>query len=249
MNEGDSFTRALDIPAGRGVMALVGGGGKTSLMYRLGAEWTRAGREVIVTTTTRIALPEPDQARLLRTDGPLPERLTVPGQVICVGTPAEPGKLRGPEPGGALWTRCLAEARRLFVEADGAKRLPVKAPADHEPCIPPETDTVVAVAGLTALGRPLKEVGFRLEQLCALLEAEPEAPLTPAMLAQVLTSPRGQRKGVADPACFRVYLNQADNAELLRLGMETAAEVRRRLPGCRVAVGRLQNGPAVWTLE
>ena len=62
----------------------------------------------------------------------------------------------------------------LLLEADGAKRMPCKVPAAHEPVLLPESDIVLAVAGLSALGRPLREVCFRLEQACALLGAAPE---------------------------------------------------------------------------
>ena len=42
----------------RGVTAIVGGGGKTTLMERLALELASAGHTVLVTTTTRIFPPE-----------------------------------------------------------------------------------------------------------------------------------------------------------------------------------------------
>lgn len=199
--------RALNLPLGKGVTALVGGGGKTSLLYRLGAEYARAGYAPIVTTTTRIGVPKPDQARLIAQDSPGAEGpLAVPGEVICVGRCCEGRKLRMPDE--ALWARCLREADHVFAEADGARMLPVKAPAGHEPVIGlPEVNCVVAVAGLTALGRPLREVCFRWELACRILGAAPEDPLTPGRLARLLTSRDGQYKGVRGPEQFRVFLN------------------------------------------
>jgi probable selenium-dependent hydroxylase accessory protein YqeC len=45
----------------------------------------------------------------------------------------------------------------LLIEADGARGLPLKAPFEHEPVIPPETSLVVPVASLSVLGQPLDE--------------------------------------------------------------------------------------------
>lgn len=233
------LTQALNLPPGKGVTAIVGGGGKTSLMFRLAAEYAHRGQPVIVTTTTRIGDPAIAEARLIEAGSPEAQGpLTRPGEVVCVGRRGEPGKLHFP--GLLLWERCLGEARRVFAEGDGSKMLPVKAPAGHEPCIPPEADTVIAVAGLSALGQPLSEICFRCELVCALLSVPPETLLRPALLARLLTSPLGQFKDVGDAARFRIFLNQADDARLTQLGLETAALAREVLPGCRVAVGCLR---------
>ena len=52
----------------------------------------------------------------------------------------------------------------VLVEADGSRRQPLKCFGPHEPVIPPRTDCIVHVAGLSALGRPLDEICFRWEQ-------------------------------------------------------------------------------------
>ena len=52
----------------------------------------------------------------------------------------------------------------LLLEADGAKRLPVKTPAEHEPVICEQTDIVLNVYGMSAVGKKLKEGCFRGER-------------------------------------------------------------------------------------
>ena len=52
---------ALDARRER-VIVLVGGGGKTTTMYRLARELSALGDRVVVTTTTRINKPTPDEA-------------------------------------------------------------------------------------------------------------------------------------------------------------------------------------------
>lgn len=84
----------------------------------------------------------------------------------------------------------------VIVEADGSKRLPLKAHAAHEPVIPPETSRTVCVVGLSGLGRRVAEVVHRPE-----LFAPPESVVTPELLAEVLN-----REALADI----YYLNQTD---------------------------------------
>ena len=107
--------------------------------------------------------------------------------------------------GGLRWRLCapamtMAElavlADYVIVEADGSKRLPLKAHAAHEPVIPPETSRTVCVVGLSGLGRRVAEVVHRPE-----LFAPPESVVTPELLAEVLN-----REALADI----YYLNQTD---------------------------------------
>ena len=108
----------------------------------------------------------------------------------------------------------------VLIEADGSRRMPCKAPASREPVLLPECDTVLAVAGLSALGRPLREVCFRLDEACALLHTAPDVPLTPELLAALLASEAGGRKLVGERA-FCAVLNQADDPARRALGETT----------------------------
>jgi len=105
--------------------------------------------------------------------------------------------------------------------------MPCKVPAAHEPVLLPESDIVLAVAGLSALGRPLREVCFRLEQACALLGAAPETLLTPELLAKLLASEQGERKLVGNRR-FSVVLNQADAPARIAAGEQTLALLRKK---------------------
>ena len=195
------------------IVSLVGGGGKTTLLYAMADHCARKGWQVLVTTTTHIRQPAacyaPDDAALTA--------LWQAGHYAVIGTPAENGKLTLPQP--QLLHR-MAQADAVFVEADGAKHYPCKVPAAHEPVILPESDIVLAVAGLSAVEKPLETVCFRLETACALLGAAPETLLTPELLARLLASEAGGRKQVGERQFYAV-LNQADDAARRALGEET----------------------------
>ena len=99
----------------------------------------------------------------------------------------------------------------LLVEADGARGLLLKAPADYEPVIPRCASAVCVVAGLDALGRPLDEqVAHRIERITALTGAQAGAAITPQMMVALLSHPEGGLKGIPAGAHTIAVLNQRD---------------------------------------
>ena len=196
------------------VISLVGGGGKTTLLYAMARICAAKGWRVLVSTTTHIQRPETGWAQTLAERNARWDA----GAYAVAGLPAEQGKLKSLPPETLrLW---MQGADLVLLEADGAKRLPCKAPAEHEPVLFPESDVVLAVAGLSAGEQPLKEVCFRLEQACALLDVTPETLLTPPLLAKLLASEQSGRKNVNDRAFYAV-LNQADTPRRQAFGAET----------------------------
>ena len=195
------------------LVALVGAGGKTSTLYALARQGVDNGKKVAVTTTTHI-LPHP----ALPLAGSLEElaALLADRPAATWGRYALPDKLSGGGPPAAA----LAVADLVLVEADGARLHPLKAPADHEPVIPPEADAVVALAGLDCIGRPIGAICHRPERVCALLGVGMDHVLTPADAAAVLAHPQGGRKGVGGSMAFRVLLNKADTPERAAWGRE-----------------------------
>ena len=195
------------------LVALVGAGGKTSTLYALARQGVDNGKKVVITTTTHI-LPHP----ALPLAGSLEElaALLADRPAATWGRYALPDKLSG----GGPPAEALAVADLVLVEADGARLHPLKAPADHEPVIPPEADAVVALAGLDCIGQTVGAVCHRPERVCALLGVGMDHVLTPADVAAVLSHPQGGRKGVGGSMAFRVLLNKADTPERAAWGRE-----------------------------
>ena len=231
----------LDMAEHRAV-ALVGAGGKSSTMYSLARQARDTGRTVIVTTTTHI-MPHP---RLPLTDDPDPERLRAllaRHGVITLGRFLRPDKLS--EAGSVAV--CRAVAGVVIAEADGARLRPLKAPAEHEPVIPPAADAVVAVAGLDSVGAPIGAVCHRPERVCALLGKSMEAPVTAQDVALLLAHPLGGRKGLGERMAFRCLLNKADTPQRAAWGAEICRLLGER--GVRAAVTHYtekERGGACW---
>ena len=145
------------------VVTLVGGGGKTTLMFRLAGELVAAGWQVVTTMTTHIFVSQMAQAParlVLHAEGTLlaqlPQALAEHGHVLLAsGTIVEQDKVQGLAPD--LVDRIAAQRAvdAVIVEGDGSRRLPFKAPAAHEPVIPTAATIVIPVVGLDVVGRPL----------------------------------------------------------------------------------------------
>ena len=205
----------------KGVTALIGGGGKTTLMYTLAEELRRRGT-VIVTTSTHIQRPE--QYPVLTAADDVAAALAAHGAVCVAGETAE-GKLCAP----ALSFEMLAAlADFVLVEADGSKRLPLKAHAPHEPVIPPNARQTIYVVGADGFGHPIRQVCHRPERYAALCGAAEDDTVTPALEAKVLHA-EGYDTGW-------VYINKVETPEDWRNAEALAA----LLPG-KVLAGSLRE--------
>ena len=214
-----TLSQLLDIRPG--VTAVIGGGGKTTLLRILGEEL--AGRHTVLLCTTTKILPFPDLP-CARTTAEL-DQLRRSHRLLCAGTDVPgTGKLAAPETPMAL----LAERfDYVLVEADGAARRPLKAHAPHEPVIPPEANQAICVVGASGFGRPISEAAHRPERY-ALLAGVPEtAEAAPETEASVLRA-----EGLHD----RIYVNQVETLWELADARALAA-----LLDCPVLAGSLQR--------
>ena len=154
--QADSLLDALKInPEKYRVIAVVGGGGKTSLIFRLMEELVSIGKTVIVTTTTHMAY-EPERPFVENGDiDGVRKDLQIYHYTVAASLDCSKGKI------GCLSEEKLEELRGLsdvlLIEADGAKRYPLKETASREPVICGQTDLVIAVARIDAAVNPIQE--------------------------------------------------------------------------------------------
>ena len=202
--------RALGLGPGD-VAAFTGGGGKTALAVRLALQTGS-----LFTTTTRIRAPAEMPVWLVEEQG-FPSTLP-PGPYCVAARRMADGKLMGVAP--ALVERLRSLSRfAVLVEADGSAGLPLKAPAPHEPVIPPCATLVVAVAGASAFGRPVGQM-HRPAYLAAAAGVGPEAPVTGAVVAAAL---RACARGAPAEARLVAVVNQCDLLEDLSPAREALA--------------------------
>ena len=199
--------------------ALVGGGGKTTALFQLARELLSQSESVLVTTTTHLGSWQSAQADhhfiLLAAASYLPTHLP-PGVLLFSGPPSGEERLSGLDKAAIQALFTLAEAHRLplLVEADGSRRLPLKAPAAHEPVIPGWANTVVVTVGMSGLGQPLNADWVQRPEIFARLAGLPTGEaISIEALARVLCHPQGGLKGIPPAARRIVLLNQADTPE------------------------------------
>jgi len=208
-----------------GVTAVIGSGGKTTLLRMLAGELAARGQTVLMCTTTHILpfdglvnLADPGELELeeaLRAGGP-----------VCAGTAESATEKLTALP--IPMARLARLARYVLVEADGARGLPLKAHAAHEPVLPAQAGQTICVVGLSGLGRPAAQAAHRPEIFARLAGVETDAPVTPEAVARVLNA-----EGLAD----RCFFNQADTPERWAQANRIA-----ELLECPAAAGSLLKG-------
>ena len=193
------------------VVSVVGAGGKTTTIRRLFEEYVKIHQPVIVTTATHIehwnwenVLVEESISRL--------HELLKNHIGVWVGTPTQNRKLC--KVSDEFFQILLEEKIPLIIEADGGKRMPCKAPQEHEPVIVKETDCVIAVYGLSAIGKPIGDVCFRKEIVLNILEKSSRDILTENDMIKLALSPLGGKKSVEDHMEYQIIFNQADTKEM-----------------------------------
>lgn len=203
-----------------GITVIIGSGGKSTLLKALGLELMRAGGRVLLCTTTHMfpvaGVPWDGSSRRLDAAPWKPGAAHVPGCTceacagrargsICQAGVLDPktGKLSAPaEPLGGLAQRF----NYVLAEADGSKRLPLKAHATWEPVIPSGTANIVWIVGASGFGKPINEAVHRPALFCERCGCEPTDIATPERVARVLNAEMQALR--LDAA--RVMLNQVD---------------------------------------
>jgi len=151
--------------SGKGIISLIGAGGKTSLMFQLAKEIIQSEKKVLTTTTTKIFMPKSYQSPDTLVEDNLDKLLKKVKSNLnkyshfSAGSKYDKGsnKLKGFTPAviHKLWQAKLFDW--IIVEADGAKQKPIKASNQHEPVVPKDTTHLILVAGLDAVGKILDD--------------------------------------------------------------------------------------------
>ena len=196
------------------IVSLVGAGGKTTVMYQLAEHFANLGEKVLVSTTTHIFQPACNFAESVAEV----EALWQAGCYAVVGS-VEAGTDKLTQLSEDVLENYCRVADLVLIEADGAKRLPCKAPAENEPVLLENCDTVIAVMGLDALRNRISEVCFRLEKVQEVLGVESEHCLTEEDAVKLLLSEQGAFKNVRQRAYF-IVLNKCDDEYRLKSALK-----------------------------
>ena len=251
----------------REVVSLVGAGGKTTIMLRLADELAARGQRVVITTTTHLYAWQAAQAKAHILYLPcqplqvLTDRLAehLDRHSYCaVSGPLDPDmdKVSGvpTELIEALTASSYVDV--VLVEADGARGRSLKAPAEHEPVVPACTTLLVPVVGVDVLGRPLTN-GYvhRPERVAQLAGVATGTPISPQIVASVLTHPQGGCKGWRPGMRLLPFINKVERAPSGHScdALTQACQLADHLLACAwieaAAIGAVQLPDPVWQVR
>ena len=217
---------ALGIP--RGITSVIGGGGKTTLLSVLARELACGGATVALATSTHF---------LPALSGP-GEWDAAASPVACFASPTKEGKLTVP----ACGIPALAEAADyVLVEADGSKRLPLKAHADWEPAVPAGSARCGLVLGGSGFGRPVSEAVHRPELFCELAGCEGDAVATPELVAAAIAAETASGRIAPDV----VVVNQAEGPRVADAARAFARALHTHGVGAPVLAGSIRDAMLV----
>ncbi len=222
-------------------IAIVGGGGKTTLMYYLAQEFKKRGLRVISGTTTRILYPDPEQSSgvAFSDEGGFFKKVEKYLADDCHVTVARNcsetgGKLQGLDCREIEEIFTLSTAERMVLEADGARQMPLKAAGDNEPVVCRRTDLFIAVVGLESIGKALLDENvFRADLVAERSGTALGEVVTPHTVASLMCHREGLLKGCPEGARSCVFFNKSDlnqGRDKARAVVAAAASLSGRKP-------------------
>ena len=163
------------------IIAVVGSGGKTSLIRELAKTYRSQGKSVFVTTTTHMFMED----HTLCTDDAAQIIVQLKERGLVMAGLADGVKIRSLSK--ATYDAVCKAADIVLVEADGSKHLPFKYPNDTEPVIPDNADEILIVCGLHSIGQKAKDCCHRLELVKACLGIGDDTAIMPVHVQKLIT--------------------------------------------------------------
>lgn len=206
----------LDLPA-RPLVSFVGAGGKTTTMYTLAHELAGQGKHVVTTTTTQIFTPTSEETEQLIVEAEpsllldmTKTSLRQHRHITIAGSVNERGKLLSVPPGVPALLLSQDIADTVLIEADGARHRMIKAPAEYEPVILPETNVALLLMSAEAINQPLsEEIAHRPQRIAGVTGIQLSDLLTPHVIARLMTSEQGALKSIPENAWAYLLITHA----------------------------------------
>lgn len=162
------------------IRAIVGAGGKTSLIRKMAEKYRKQGRKVFVTTSTHMYI---EKDTLLSDDSE---------EIVCelkrcgyVMAGVACKEKIGPLP-KEVYEEVCKYADEILVEADGSRQMPLKYPGEQEPVIYDNAEEIIVVCGLCGLHKKAREVVHRWELIPEELGIPEDAVISAAHIQKLV---------------------------------------------------------------
>jgi len=221
---------ALRVQPGESI-AFSGSGGKTSALITLARDLKEP---IIATTTTHFGKEQIGFADHITYSPDIKNSKNfvvsiAPGITLIIEGPGVQNRVSGPPPEllEEIYHHARNQGINLLIEADGSRQRALKAPAAHEPVMPPFTDQAVVVAGLSGLDKPFSsQYVYRVDEYAKLSNLKDGEKITLDAVSRVLKDDLGGLKGIPKGARRVCLLNQADDVNLQARAKRLALELK-----------------------
>lgn len=175
----------------KGVVALTGGGGKTTFMISFSSFLKKQGKSVLMTTTTKIESPRyrdygADKVLLNELDALTLEVETGKSYLYAEYTDLDVKKVLSPRK--EVLSSLFCRFDWVIVEADGSRQLPMKIHTERDPVIPSFATDVISFFGTEGIGEKAYSYVFGEDR---------EILIDSTYLSSYFSSPEGAMKGCA----------------------------------------------------
>lgn len=215
----------------REMISIVGGGGKTTTVFKLANELRALDKRVLVTTTTAMYNPSKElyNSLVLLDKHQKIYKDWSKGTIIVLGRCISvENKLLGVDSNvlDELYNEKLFDY--ILVEADGSKKKPIKAPGSHEPVIPSQTSKTIGVIGMDSLEKSIDENNVhRAELFSQITNSRIGDLITKDIICRLVISKDGLFKGLPLNSKKYLLLNKADREEQIEQAKSIAYMIRK----------------------
>lgn len=230
------FLSAFGVKKGDSV-CLIGAGGKTSLLFRLAKEGRALGWRVLVTTTTKIRIPNSSEYDEQDLSGKLftESQPSSPGVYVGGAPDSDTSKITGVREDLLAWQRKQFDL--ILIEADGAACKPLKGWKSTEPVIPAFTSKTIGVLDIQTLGQRVdEELIHRLDIFTGLTGARAGETLQLGHLLRIIVHDEGLFSQTIGKELL--FINKVETEQ----DSHQASILRRQLENLTIVAGSVHNG-------
>ncbi|MFQ5822156.1 MAG: selenium cofactor biosynthesis protein YqeC [bacterium] len=195
------------------VVSVIGGGGKSTLIERIGKEVMDQGLKVILTSTTKFqAMPDIELVLQSQNKDYLSNLTNIleNKKIVLLAKDFYKGeRLLGIETGDFSELRKIADT--ILIEADGCRQRSLKTHKEYEPVIPEISTTVIIICGANIVRETLNaETVHRAELFSQKWNLPLGTLLTAEIVARELLSRDSYLRYIPKNAAVSIFINKAD---------------------------------------
>ncbi|MCY6353786.1 selenium cofactor biosynthesis protein YqeC [Clostridium sp. ZS2-4] len=225
------------------IISIVGAGGKTSFMFQLAQDIKKNKSKVLLTTTTKIYVPQKEQYDFICIgEKEFSKYADIDKKGIYVyGTKVNlENKIIGL--GEKYLDKLVSKFDYVLIEADGAKKKPIKGWNDNEPVIYEGTTKTIGILDIQTVGMKICESNVhRSEQFCKITNSNQGENITLEHLLNVIFHQQGLFKNAKGEKIL--FINKADDSYYLNQAEQLKNEINKCCPKFlnKIVSGSIKN--------